>query len=146
MRPCPLIRAAILALAALSAAACGSVGPGTDEPIGRAVVIYAPDREADAVDAAARLNGIGLAVAQEREGPPVRTRSSVAVYRVARDEALLATVEDAFDGFPDVEWLPFVHGGPPETNVVVWLVSTDRDEAARAKAAAEADASDSDDE
>jgi hypothetical protein len=134
----------ILTLATLAAAGCSSVEPQRQLISGRAVVIYAADREADAQDAESRLTAIGLAVDTEREGPPVRTRSSVAVYRVAREEQILEPVEAALAGFPDIEWLPFVHSGPPNTDVVVWLVSQDRDEAAREAAEAEIEAAEPD--
>jgi hypothetical protein len=139
MRPRSRFRLAILALVAATAAACGSVEHAPDAVRGRAVVIHAADREADAADAAARLARVGLHVVTEREGPPVRERSSVAVYRVAAADSLLEPVQAAFEGFPEVEWLPFVHGGPPQTYVVVWLVSRERDAAARAADAASAE-------
>jgi len=132
MRPRPLFRRPILAVAVLATAACGSVGRSGPEPgsRGRAVVVYAADREADARLAAERLTGLGLVVTQEREGPPVRERSSVAVYRIAREDSILEPVRAALADVPGLEWLPSVHGGPPLTDVVVWLVSADRDAAA----------------
>ena len=135
MRRSPPIRAVILAAAGLCAAACGSVDGRPPLPTGRAVVVYAEDREADALEAAARLTGAGFVVATEREGPAVRPRSSVAVYRVARSDADVRTpVAAALAVFPDLEWLPFVHPGAPLTDVVVWFVSHERDAASRAAA------------
>jgi hypothetical protein len=138
MRPRRSFGSWILAFVLAAAAGCTGVGedardaelPERGPVTGRAVVIFAPDRETDARDVAARLTAAGYTVVSEREGPPVRERSSVAVYRIAREEGdPLAPAQEALEGGPDVEWLPFVHGGPPETDVVVWLVSADRDAA-----------------
>ncbi len=132
-----LIQISIVALGALAAVGCSSVEPRRELIAGRAVIVYAPDRRAVAAAAAARLAELGFDVATTEEGPPVRLRSSVAVYRVAREEDVVEPVQAALDVLGDVEWLPFVHSGPPNTDVVVWLVSRERDAAAKAAAAAE---------
>lgn len=137
MRSRPPFHLWILALAALATAGCSSVRPQRPLIAGRAVVIYAADREPDARAAEARLAEIGFDVESELEGPPVRKRSSVAVYRVAREGQILEPVEQALAQFEGIEWLPFVHSGPPNTDVVVWFVSHERDEAARLARTAE---------
>ena len=131
MRFSPQVQNVILALATMTVAGCSSVASQSPASASRAVIIYAAARESDARDVEARLAEIGFGVTSEREGPPVRERSSIAVYRVAREEAFLEPLEQALAGLEGVEWLPFVHGGPPNTDVVVWFVSHERDEAAR---------------
>ena len=129
MRPRAPRNVPILALV-LAVAACGSPGPREPAQHGRAVVVFAPDREPDAREAAAHLRAAGFRVTADREGPPVLQRSSVVVYRAARrDEDVLTPARDALEFLPRLEWLPTVHGGSPGTDVVLWLVSKDRDEA-----------------
>jgi hypothetical protein len=124
-------RALIVTLALFSAAACSSVSRH-DAQDGRVVIVYAPDRQADAMTARTNLRALGFRVHVEPEGPAVRTESVVAIYRVGRYEGRVTAVESALEDLGSIETRPFFQPGPEGTDVVVWLVAHDRQAAAGA--------------
>ena len=117
----PITRSLILASLVLTAAACGTTDGLRTAP-GRALIVYAADRGDDAQAVAERLRGAGLAVDLEPAGGVRRSGSSAAVYLAARHPGRIATVEEAVAPH-GVDVLPFVHGGPPGSDVVIWLES-----------------------
>ncbi len=122
------IAATMLLSTALAASACHSPDArGTSA--GRAVVVFAADRAGDAELVATRLRDDGFTVATEPEGPATRTHSSAAVYLAGREPRRVERVTTALAPVAAVELLPFVQAGPEGTDVVVWLVSRERDAA-----------------
>jgi len=96
------------------------------------VIVYSADRESDALTARDNLRALGFRVHSEPEGPAVRTSSVVAVYDIGRHEGRVTAVEEALATIPGIETRPFYLPGPEGTDVVLWLVSRERDAAAEA--------------
>ncbi len=121
MRPVALATLISTSLLAVVLAACST----PDRPLhgGRAVLIHAASRNADAAVAADRFREAGFDVQVEPEGPAVRERSSAIVYRVGRNPSLPDLVEWLLEPVGPVEMLPSVHPGPGTTDVVVWLIN-----------------------
>ncbi len=93
-------------------------------PPGRAVIVHAADRGADAATLGQRLEQDGFVVALVPEGPSVRSASSAAIYAAARRPHLVEILTEAVRPYSDVTVLPFRQAGPEGTDVVVWLVAT----------------------
>jgi len=125
-----LSRSLIVPLALGFAAACATPtrSEGHD---GRVVIVFAADRESDAGIARDNLHALGFRVHVEAEGPAVRTSSVVAVYEIGHHQGRVTAVEEALVPIGGIETRPFLHRGPNGTDVVLWLVSHERDAAAR---------------
>ena len=129
--PSTALCALILAAAVLFAAGCSTPIRQAGED-GRVVIVYSADRESDALTARDNLRALGFRVHSEPEGPAVRTSSVVAVYDIGRHEGRVTAVEEALATIPGIETRPFYLPGPEGTDVVLWLVSRERDAAAAA--------------
>jgi len=107
-------------------AGCAGVSRTTEHQ-GRVVIVYSADRTADAMTARDNLGALGFRVHTEPEGPAVRTSSVVAVYDVGHHQGRVTAVEDALATIDGIETRAFYLPGPDGTDVVVWLISRDRE-------------------
>jgi hypothetical protein len=122
MRSTPPALVAVFALTVVALApACSSPGRNSAMP-GRAVVVWEPQRAADAESAKTAMEAQGWTATTVAAGPVHRTRSSLAIYAQRHHVGHGAELEPVLEPIVgEIDVLPFLTDGPGGNDAVLWL-------------------------